>query len=88
MEGRGLSSPHCSPNGEYVYVQELLGNPQEPIRRVRVSDGRVETVATAENLLRSDISGFSLTGIAPDGSPVVSLVRATADLYALDVNLP
>ncbi len=88
IKGRGLSFPYWSPHGEYVYVQELLGNPQEPIQRVRVSDCRVETVATAENFLRSDISGFSLTGVAPDGSPVVSLVRATADLYALDISLP
>jgi Tol biopolymer transport system component/DNA-binding winged helix-turn-helix (wHTH) protein len=88
IEGRGLSFPYWSPDGRYVYIQELLGNSQEPIRRVRVSDGRVETVATAENFLRSDIAGYSLTGITPDGSPLVSFIRATGDLYALDVSLP
>lgn len=88
MEGRGLSFPYWSPEGRYVYIQEMLGNSQQPIRRVRVSDGRVETVATAENFLRSDIAGYSLTGLTPDGSPLVSLVRATGDLYALDVSLP
>jgi Tol biopolymer transport system component len=88
MEGRGLSSPYWSPDGKYVYIQEMLGNSQQPIRRVRVSDRKVETVATTENFLRSDIAGYSLTGITPDGSPLVSLVRATGDLYALDVSLP
>ena len=88
MEGRGLSSPYWSPDARYVYIQEMVGNSQQPIRRVRVSDRKLETVATAENFLRSDIAGYSLTGIAPDGSPLVSLVRATGDLYALEVSLP
>jgi len=87
-QGPGLSFPHWSPDGKYVYIQELMGSVGEPIRRVRVLDGKVETVATQENFLRSDISGYSLTGLAPDGSPLVSFIRATGDLYALDVSLP
>ncbi|MGA3325472.1 MAG: winged helix-turn-helix domain-containing protein [Terriglobia bacterium] len=87
-KGRGLSFPRWSPDGKYVYLQELTGSSQEPILRVRVSDRKVETTATAENFLRSDISGYSLTGITPDGSPLVSFIRATGDLYALDVSLP
>jgi Tol biopolymer transport system component/DNA-binding winged helix-turn-helix (wHTH) protein len=88
IEGRGLSFPYWSPDGRYVYIQELAGSAQEPILRVQVNDRKVETVATAENFLRSDISGYSLTGITPDGSPLVSFIRATGDLYALDVSLP
>jgi hypothetical protein len=40
------------------------------------------------SLDRTDLIGFSLAGLAPDGSPLASLIRSDSDIFALDLDLP
>ncbi|HMD99683.1 MAG TPA: winged helix-turn-helix domain-containing protein [Terriglobia bacterium] len=77
-----------SHDSQYVYTQDLSGGVSQPIFRVRISDGKIERIATFEQILRADVRNYFLAGLAPDDSPVVSLVLSHSDIYAVDLNLP
>jgi dipeptidyl aminopeptidase/acylaminoacyl peptidase len=77
-----------SRDSKYVYTQDLSGGVSQPTFRVRISDGKIERVATFEQIPRADVRNYFLAGSAPDDSPVVSLVLSQSDIYALDLNLP
>ncbi len=85
--GGTLRPPRWSAESRYVFSQDASENSQ-PIFRVRVSDLKIERIATFEQILRSDVRNYSLAGITPDGSPVVSFVLGNSDIYALDLKLP
>ncbi len=87
MKGKALRVGIWSSDSKYVYTQDVLGASQ-PILRVRISDRKVEPVATFEQIPRADVRNYVLAGVAPDGSPVVSLVLSHSDIYALDLKLP
>jgi DNA-binding winged helix-turn-helix (wHTH) protein/Tol biopolymer transport system component len=77
-----------SHDSKYVYTQDLSGGVSQPIFRVRISDRKTERIATFQEILRSDVRNYFLAGLAPDDSPVVSLILSHSDIYALDLNLP
>lgn len=79
--------PYWSRDGKYVYAQDLAGVDQ-PVVRVRVSNRKVEIVATRKQFARSDVKAYSLAGLMPDGSPLVSIILGHDDIYALDVDFP
>ena len=79
---------YWSRDSKYVYGQELADSADEPVFRVRISDRKVEVVATRKQFTRADVKAFSLTGLTPDGSPLVSLMRSEDEIYALDVDFP
>jgi len=74
-------------DGNSLYYQDLLAA-NEPIYRVRLSDHKREVMESFESLLRSGVQRVFFLGLAPDDSPVLSLDRNTADIYALDVDFP
>ncbi len=86
-QGGALRPPRWSPESQYVFSQDASESSQ-PIFRVRVSDLKTERVATFEQILRGDVRNYSLAGITPDGSPVVSFILGYSDIYALDLKLP
>ncbi len=88
MKGKALRAGVWSSDGKYVYTQDALAGASQPILRVRISDRKVEPVATFEQIPRSDVRNYGLAGLAPDDSPVVSLVLGQSDIYALDLKLP
>jgi dipeptidyl aminopeptidase/acylaminoacyl peptidase len=77
-----------SPDSKYVYSQDLYEGPVQPIFRVRISDRRIERVATSRQILRADVTSFSFLGLTPDGSPLATLNHSNSDIYALDVYFP
>jgi DNA-binding winged helix-turn-helix (wHTH) protein/Tol biopolymer transport system component len=77
-----------SRDSKYAYSQDTSEGVSQPIFRVRVSNLKRERVASLEQVLRADVRNFFLTGLAPDDSPLVSLVLSHSDIYALDLNLP
>jgi hypothetical protein len=59
----------------------------QPVYRVRVEDGRTEKVMTSANFQLSDgFQGYVFQGLAPDGLPIVSLLRSNSDVYALELS--
>jgi hypothetical protein len=61
----------------------------EPVfDRVRISDGRIEKVASLKGLRRAIVQGGTWAGLTPDGSPLVLRDTGSQEIYALDVELP
>jgi len=77
-----------SRDSKYAYSQDVSEGASQPIFRVRISNLKIERIATFEQILRADVRNYVLTGLAPDDSPLVSLVLSYSDIYALDLNLP
>lgn len=77
-----------SADSKNVYYQHIFGDQEQPIFRVRIADRHVEQVTSSREMLRADVLSYSMTGLTPDGSPLVSLVHSTSDVYALELNLP
>jgi WD40 repeat protein len=86
--GAGLFGLAWSPDSKYAYSQDLYQGPEQPIFRVRISNRKIERIATSRQILRADVVSFSFLGLAPDGSPLVTLLRSNSDIYALDVYFP
>jgi Tol biopolymer transport system component len=85
-----ISNYTVSPDSRYLYfVQEVPENPQA--MRVRLSDGRIEVVASLKGLRRvsdSSIGGASWLGVSPDGSLLLTRDTGTQEVYALNVKWP
>jgi Tol biopolymer transport system component/DNA-binding winged helix-turn-helix (wHTH) protein len=79
---------YWSRDSKYIYGQDVLAGADQPVFRVRISDGKVEVIATRQQFARTDVKEYSLTGLTPDGSPLVSMKRSEDEIYALDVDLP
>ena len=77
-----------SSDSRYVYYQHIDEGEEQPLFRVGVGDHRIERITSARQILRSDILSYSMTGLTPDNSPLVSLVRRNSDVYALELELP
>lgn len=77
-----------SSDSRYVYYQHIDEGEEQPLFRVGVSDRKVERITSARQILRSDILSYSMTGLTPDNSPLVSLVRRNSDVYAMELDLP
>ncbi len=86
--GVGLGPPFWSRDGKYVYYQDAFLSADQPVSRVRISDGKIERMASARQLLQSNVTGYILCGLAPGNAPIASVIRSNADLYALDMDLP
>ena len=87
FHGTALRAPvKWSRDSKYAYSQDVEGN--QPLFRVRISDRKIEPIVTFDQILRADVRGYALAAVAPDDSPVVSLVLSHSDIYALDVNFP
>jgi Tol biopolymer transport system component/DNA-binding winged helix-turn-helix (wHTH) protein len=79
---------YWSRDSKYIYGQDVLAGADQPVFRVRISDRKVEVVATRQQFARTDVKEYSLTGLTPDGSPLVSMIRSEDEIYAVDVDLP
>jgi Tol biopolymer transport system component len=87
-EGAGLSGPTWSRDGKYVYYQDVLGGMEQPVFRVRIRDMKTERVFSLSQIPQSNLTGYGLAGLDPTEAPIVSLIRANADIYALELDLP
>ena len=75
--------PRWSRDGRYVYFVERR---TESIFRVRVTDGKLEKLASPEN--GSGIQHSPWFSLAPDDSPLVLRDMSTQEIYALDWEAP
>jgi hypothetical protein len=79
---------NLSPDRKYFVF--TTGGPDPEVRRLRFSDGKVDTVASLRNLRRVADNQTSATqvDVAPDGSPVFNRDIGTQEIYALTVKWP
>ncbi len=77
-----------SADSRYVYYQHAEGNEEQPIFRVRIHDRAIEQISSLRQMLRADVLSCTMTGLAPDDSPLASLVRRTSDVYGLELEIP
>ena len=72
------------------YFVFTTGGLDPEVRRLRFSDGKVETIASLKNLRRVADHQTSATqvDVAPDGSPVFNRDIGTQEIYALTVKWP
>ena len=85
--GGVLLTSFWSRDSNYVYSQDNQRTGQ-PVFRVQVGNRRLERIATSKQILRADVLGYSLIGLAPDGAPLAVIVHSVSDIYALDIELP
>ncbi len=77
-----------SPDGKYAYFDTGYGS-DPAIYRVRVSDHKVERIASLNGFRRADESlGPPWAGVSPDGSPLLIRNIGTQEIYALDWEAP
>ncbi|HKN60344.1 MAG TPA: winged helix-turn-helix domain-containing protein [Candidatus Acidoferrales bacterium] len=72
-----------TPDSKYIYYQDKYGGEAQPVFRVRVPDGKIERLTAPDFASPVDIVGYTLVGIAPDGAPLASAIRRTADIYSI-----
>ena len=77
-----------SPDGKYLYFS--TGGTEQQAKRIRLSEGKVETMASLNGLRRvvDAVEGGTQIGIAPDGSPVFTRDIGTQEIYALNIKWP
>jgi Tol biopolymer transport system component len=81
-----IGYPSWSKDGKFVYFNLL--STQEPfILRIRISDRRVERVASLKGLPGAGVYG-PWVGLAPDDSPLVLRDTGTQEIYALNWEAP
>jgi Tol biopolymer transport system component len=81
-------NPTWSRDGKYIYFQGLFFRGDMDFYRVRISDHNLERVASLKELLPANVVDCKFLGLAPDSSPVASCDLESADIYALDWQVP
>jgi serine/threonine protein kinase/Tol biopolymer transport system component len=79
--------PNWSRDGRYIYFDGSSASIQAFVR-VRISDGKLEEVASLKDVRRAAGAFGDWAGLTPDGSPLVLRDTGTQEIYALDVELP
>jgi Tol biopolymer transport system component len=84
--------PHWSADGQYLYFRtdyfHPIANQNEGVYRWRVSTNTVERVALDPKDFRlAGVFGV-LSGVTPDGAPLVVKDLSNYDIYKLDLELP
>ena len=84
----GLGWPQWSGDSKYVYVRDAVDQHAPILYRVRISDRKVERLATLDipNGLIGIWNGWMST--TPDGTPLLLRDLEVEEIYALDVDLP
>jgi Tol biopolymer transport system component len=84
----GAHNPTWSADGKYLYFQGMHWQGDSDIYRVRISDPKVERIASSNDLQRANVAAYDFVGLAPDSSPLVVYHLANWDIYALDWQAP
>lgn len=83
-----IAYPQWSRDSQEIYFLGYLRSQPRVIFRVRLRDHRMEQVASLEHLRQVPGNFGGWMGIAPDNSPLLVEDVGTADIYALEVELP
>jgi len=77
-----------SRDGRYIQFGSIEKG-EAVLKRVRISDRKVETVTSLKKLGRVGFNSYNTwLGVAPDDSPLALRDVSSYDIYALDLELP
>jgi hypothetical protein len=77
-----VGNPTWSHDGQFIYYDTEGGT--HMLRRVRVSDGRVEDLV---DLLHYPLAAYWWNGLAPDDSPIILRSLRATEVYALALDV-
>jgi Tol biopolymer transport system component len=80
---KSAAYPNWSRDGSYIYFVDPYTN-VAALYRVRISDRKVEQLATLNSQILAWASAGKWTGLAPDDSPLVLRDTSVEEVYALD----
>ena len=76
-----------STDSKYVYF-DTGTSAEQAIYRIRLTDHKLEQVASLQNLRRTVLPWVSWMGLTPDGSPLLMRDAGSQEVYALDLDAP
>jgi Tol biopolymer transport system component len=76
-----------SADGKYVFFDTGTGA-EQAIYRIRLTDRKLEQVASLQNFRRTVLPWVSWMGLTPDGSPLLMRDTGSQEVYALDFDAP
>ena len=82
-----INAIQWSQDSKYVYF-DTQSAAEPAIYRVRMSDRKMETVASLKNFRRVILPFQAWMGLTPDGSPLLMRDTGTQEVYALDFEEP
>jgi eukaryotic-like serine/threonine-protein kinase len=82
-----LGMPVWSADSAYVYYQRP-GEPGQPLDRVKISTGAVETVGSFEKEIEAGICSCSFMGLNSDGHPLFISPKGSSDIYGATLFAP
>jgi Tol biopolymer transport system component/DNA-binding winged helix-turn-helix (wHTH) protein len=85
--GATLHNPLWTRDGRTLYFQDLRATGQ-PVFRLDIESHTQKRVGGSSPYLRPDSIYSALTGLTPDGSPIMLEIHSIDDIYALDIAFP
>jgi Tol biopolymer transport system component len=83
------SYPEWSPDGRHIcFLAQSKGTPATAIFQIRISDRRVEQVASLTQFRQPTVDWGGWAGVAADGSPILLREAGTPEIFALDWDAP
>jgi Tol biopolymer transport system component len=81
-----MGYPNWSRDGKYLYYDLLWS--EGGFYRLRISDHKVERVASLKDIRRAQGDFGAWAGVSPDDSPLLLRDSSRQEIYALDVEFP
>jgi DNA-binding winged helix-turn-helix (wHTH) protein/Tol biopolymer transport system component len=78
------ADPIWSADSRYLFIHASL-DPSQPIDRISIPDGHVDTIAHLADAQHTDAVDFVFCGLAPDKTPYVRTRIFTGNFYSLDL---
>ena len=83
------SYPEWSREGDYIYfLAQSKGMAATAVLRVRITDHKLEQVASLRQFKQPTVDWGDWAGLAPDDSPILLREAGTPEIYALDWDAP
>jgi len=76
-----------SSDSSYLIYQDLV-EAHEPVHRLRINDGKRETVDACRLLLEGGVQRCGFEGVTADSGLILRLTRGDREIYSLDLELP
>jgi len=78
-----INDPAWSRDGKFIYFN--TNDPERAVKRVRISDGRIEKIVDLQDFIPEWGSFGVYFGLAPDDSPMMLRKVHETEIYAMDV---
>ena len=87
LASTSAADPVWSVDSKAIYIHAFLAD-REPILRIEVPTGIVQTVADLGNFHDGEAANYFFGGMTPNGEPFVQPRVGTGNLYTIDLTRP